>query len=141
MWDLLFSPNGRLNRAAFWKGSAIVLGIGIGVALAAFLLSRLIPGQPTQDGTYKVEGVAAIPYLILVFGYLAFAFWVGICLGIKRFHDRGKAGAWVLIQFVPLVGPVWYFVEAGCLQGTMGANTYGVDPRGGAGLLSATTVF
>ena len=140
MWDLLLSPNGRVNRAAFWKGAFILVGLAIVVMVAAFALAKVIPGDATADGSYHVQGVAAIPHLTLIFGYLAFPTWSGICLGIKRFHDRNKPGAWVLIQFVPFVGPIWYFIEAGCLAGTPGPNAYGLSPIDGA-TGSVATVF
>lgn len=53
-------------------------------------------------------------------------------MAIKRYHDRDKSGAWVLIQLVPFVGPFWYVIEAGCLRGTVGPNRYGPDPLGGS---------
>jgi uncharacterized membrane protein YhaH (DUF805 family) len=51
--------------------------------------------------------------------------WAG---AIKRCHDRGKSGWWLLVSFVPIVGFLWSFVELGCLRGTDGANEYGGDP-------------
>ena len=43
-----------------------------------------------------------------------------INLGIKRFHDLGKTGWWVLIGFVPIIGGLWYLIEAGFLPGAKG---------------------
>lgn len=31
-------------------------------------------------------------------------------LSVRRLHDIGKKGAWILIALVPLVGPIWYLV-------------------------------
>jgi uncharacterized membrane protein YhaH (DUF805 family) len=51
-----------------------------------------------------------------------------LALQVKRWHDRSKSGWWVLINLVPAIGPIWSFVEAGCLRGTEGGNEYGGDP-------------
>ena len=47
---------------------------------------------------------------------------------VKRWHDRGKSGWWVLIALIPLVGPIWAIIETGFLPGTSGPNEYGPDP-------------
>ena len=54
--------------------------------------------------------------------------WIGLAVAVKRWHDRGKSGWWILIQFVPIIGPLWYFIEVFCLSGTAGPNRFGQDP-------------
>jgi uncharacterized membrane protein YhaH (DUF805 family) len=79
-----------------------------------------------------------------------------VAITIRRLHDRGKSGWWVLVfivapsllnaigsrmgEPVPMmvlslagfVISIWAFVELGCLRGTPGDNAYGPDPlRGG----------
>jgi uncharacterized membrane protein YhaH (DUF805 family) len=138
MMNYLFSASGRLNRARFWLAALIYLAAAAVVSLVCVALWQVIPGGTNDDGTgFKVEGVRAIPYLVLIFGYFVFCVWSGICVAIKRYHDRDKSGAWILIQFVPVIGAIWYFVEAGCLRGTVGPNRYGPDPLGGASVSPA----
>lgn len=73
MTAYLFSPNGRIGRARFWLAALIYMAAGAGVALACVALWQVIPGGTNDDGTgFRVEGVRAIPYLILVFGYIVF---------------------------------------------------------------------
>lgn len=133
MKELLFSAQGRLARAAFWKGVLMLVVGMIGVSIVFSLLTKVFPSTSSHAGQFEVHGAAAIPYLILTFGSLIVFTWAGICLGIKRFHDRGKPGAWVLIQFVPLIGPIWYVVEVGFLAGTPGPNDFGPDPLAAPG--------
>jgi uncharacterized membrane protein YhaH (DUF805 family) len=33
-----------------------------------------------------------------------------------------------LLAFVPIIGWIWYFIEAGCMRGTQEANRFGEDP-------------
>ena len=80
--------------------------------------------------SFNIDGFKAAPYLALLFGYQGLLFWSCACLAIKRFHDRGKSGAWVLILLVPFVGPLWYLVEVGFLPGTAGPNRFGPEPLG-----------
>jgi len=47
---------------------------------------------------------------------------------VKRWHDRGKSGAMVLINVIWIIGWIWTFVELGCLRGSEGENQYGLPP-------------
>jgi uncharacterized membrane protein YhaH (DUF805 family) len=131
MMKFLFSAEGRVNRARFWSALIYYFVAGLIAGAIYFGLWQIIPGSVGDDGTLQVNGVAAVPYLILGFAYFIALVWSGICVGIKRFHDRDKSGWWILIQLVPLIGGIWYFVEAGCLRGTVGANRFGPDPLAG----------
>ena len=44
----------------------------------------------------------------------------GVSLHIKRFHDRGKSGWWVLVFLIPVIGFIWMIVEMGILEGDAG---------------------
>lgn len=129
MKELLFSPRGRINRSRFWLaalGTTLTLFAVLAVVLV--ILWQVMPGTVDADGGFKVDGVTALPYFAAFLAYLVVAVWSGVCLGIKRYHDLNKSGAWLLVMFVPFVGTIIYFVQAGCLRGTIGVNSYGADP-------------
>lgn len=128
MLNLLFSARGRINRGKFWLAALISVSAGMALCALLALLWQVIPGEVDENGNFAVNGLRALPYIVLVVGYVVLSIWSGICIGIKRFHDRDKSGAWILIQFVPVIGPFWYFIEAGCLRGTVGPNRFGTDP-------------
>ena len=54
--------------------------------------------------------------------------WMGFCLTVKRYHDRGKSAWWYLIQFIPIIGGIWALVELGFCSGDDGDNEYGDGP-------------
>jgi uncharacterized membrane protein YhaH (DUF805 family) len=54
--------------------------------------------------------------------------WTSLALGIKRYHDLNKSGWWILIGLIPIIGPIWQFVELGFLRGSRGPNRFGDDP-------------
>lgn len=64
-------------------------------------------------------------------GLLFFPVWIWsiVVTSVKRCHDRGRSGCFLLICFIPLVGGLWLFVELALLPGTKGANRFGPDPR------------
>jgi uncharacterized membrane protein YhaH (DUF805 family) len=50
-----------------------------------------------------------------------------LAVAVRRMHDVGRSGWWLLIAFVPLVGALvilYWFVQ----RGTVGPNEFGPDP-------------
>ena len=120
--DILFSFQGRIPRRTYWLWgivSGLAIGIVIGI-LGAILGPEVDPTTGAVSGGGLFGLIAGILYIPLI--------WIGLALGVKRWHDRGKSGWWVLIALVPIVGAIWSFVECGCLRGTVGPNQYGPDP-------------
>ncbi len=97
-FDVLFSFKARLNRKRFW-----LYQIGIAVVTAVPLLI----GEGWLTGILEV--------------------WAQAALGVKRAHDRGRSGWFVLVLFIPVV-QIWPFIELWFLRGTTGDNQYGSDP-------------
>jgi uncharacterized membrane protein YhaH (DUF805 family) len=113
---LLFEFDGRINRAKFWAGIvaawiisivfAIIIAIGVGI---------------NSSGVWVIVGILGIALYVAIV-------WMGLAISIKRWHDRGKSGWWVLISLVPIIGGLWALIETGFLEGTKGDNQYGPDP-------------
>lgn len=62
-----------------------------------------------------------------------FIIWASFAVELKRWHDRGKSWVWLLLELVPIVGPLWALIELGCRVGTLGPNAYGPSPMGMSG--------
>ena len=131
MQKLLLTYEGRIPRSKIFVALFYYIVVSLAVSVAMWALWQVIPGTVDETGTFHVDGLAAVPYVVLGLGTLVFFVWSGICVGIKRFHDRNKSGWWILIQLVPLIGPIWYFVDVFCLRGTVGDNRFGPDPLAG----------
>ena len=105
-----FSFDGRSNRSRFW-----------GVMIALWFM-----GIVWMVGMIEVREATTAPSVVkLLWGMLIVPLaWVWLATCVKRLHDRDKCGWWILFAWVPLVGPVWWLVDLGCLQGTDGPNRY-----------------
>ncbi len=106
--QLFLRFDGRINRAKFWLGILIIW-------VVEGILGQLL------EFTSPLYGVIALVLL-----------WPSLAVAIKRWHDRGKSGWWVLIVLIPLIGFIWAIIETGFLVGTPGPNQYGADPLGSA---------
>jgi uncharacterized membrane protein YhaH (DUF805 family) len=161
LFSLLFSYNGRINRAQYWLG-------GFGVFFVGFLLIiALAIGSGANFADAKDNPAAAIGALASFFLWLGLILlvmsWCSLSMQVKRFHDRGQSGWWSLLAYVPSLGATFgiigslggtpeqmaaaiqpysmlsmviglgFFINLGCLPGTQGANKYGDPPGSGGG--------
>jgi uncharacterized membrane protein YhaH (DUF805 family) len=126
MSDLLFSVQGRANRAKFWL---VALGI---VVVEMILFAVLLGGAVLSGDPQQIEAaIGPVAYAVILV-FVVVATWVSVVVAVKRYHDRNKSGWWVLIVFVPFIGGLWYLIECGFLRGTPGPNAYGPDPLAAA---------
>ena len=68
------------------------------------------------------------PYGIISTIYSLAMFLPALAVLVRRLHDIGKSGWWMLISLIPLAGAIWLLVLV-CLQGNSGTNKYGQDPK------------
>ena len=140
---LLFSFQGRLNRAKYWSAALIYLAVSI----VCFVIRPGISSAISSTGvlnSYLLVAIFVIVGLLMI--------WSSIAVGIKRLHDRDQSGWWMLVfwgvntivsllqkaaatpsskiilDIGSLAVTVWVIVELGCLRGTQGPNRFGSDP-------------
>jgi len=122
MQSLLFSVQGRVNRAKFWLVH-VVMWVVMMIAFGAILGSAAVSSDPQA----ALQSVGLVGGIVLLIVYIL-ALWIGLAIAAKRWHDRNKSAWWILIAFVPVVGALWYLIECGFLRGTTGPNKFGGDP-------------
>ena len=130
--SFLFSPFGRITRSSWWTiqliNSVLMIAV-VSVLFTPFLadpsaaIEGLISGKLSVSTSFKLATITP--------------FWINCCANIKRYHDRGKSGIWILIALVPFLGPVWQLIELGSQTGTAGANAFGEPSTGGFGSTNA----
>ncbi|MBS7455550.1 DUF805 domain-containing protein [Coralloluteibacterium stylophorae] len=101
--------SGRARRTEYWMYTLINLLILFGLMVVDALI-----------GTSGGIGVLSLIYSLAVM-------LPGIAVTVRRLHDTGRSGWWVLIALVPVAGIVLLVFM--CLEGEAGSNDYGVDPK------------
>ena len=114
--NFLFSPRGRIRRKPLWG----FLGVNILIELFVGGIGIAIDQSAGNDQLQATNALLSLYSLIV--------FYPGIAVSIKRCHDRGRSGWFLLISLIPLVGAIWLFVELYCLAGVPGDNAYGPEP-------------
>ena len=89
------------------------------------LFNMIISGVLTV--LYRLTGAGLFSVLS---GLVSLALIIpGLAVAIRRMHDIGKSGWYLLFAFIPLVGSiiviVWY-----CKDSEPGTNVYGPNPKG-----------
>ena len=79
------------------------------------------------DHVFRItfEGLAYGPIYCL---YGLAVFIPGLAVLIRRLHDVGKSGWFLLIVLIPLIGAIWIIVLM-ATDGNIGENQYGMNPK------------
>lgn len=109
--------SGRSARKEFWWFMIVNLVIMLCIMAIIFTLSFGKPG----GGNAGIFG--ALPFL-----YSLIILIPAIAVGIRRMHDIGKSGWWILISFIPYVGGVIFLILA-AIDSQPGSNQYGQNPK------------
>jgi uncharacterized membrane protein YhaH (DUF805 family) len=100
---------GRARRSEYWYWTL--------ASLIAYVAIFVI-GQVTSE---TVAGVLFIAFALGVF-------LPGLAVGVRRLHDTGRSGWWLLIAIVPIIGAIVWLVFA-LQDSTSGVNKYGPSPK------------
>ena len=98
--------SGRLSLGGYWRFFAVNLVIGL-VLYVLILISSI--------------------FVILYILYSLALIIPGLAAAVRRLHDTGKSGWYLLISFIPLVGFIVVIVFLAS-AGQTGPNDYGPPP-------------
>lgn len=89
---------GRANKAEFWQYVLVFIVIS-----ASFSLLMSLFG-----------GVKILRMIVMLLNVIvSLALLVpSIAVSVRRMHDIGKSGKWVLINLIPILGSIWFIVLA-----------------------------
>lgn len=113
VWKNYAVFSGRAQRAEYWY---FVLFNTI-VYVLLLTIGGAIGTQDAQAGIGLVYMAYALAALI-----------PSIAVGVRRLHDIGKSGWWLLLSFIPVVGPIVLLVFF-VTDSQADVNAYGPNPK------------
>ncbi|HEY2707829.1 MAG TPA: DUF805 domain-containing protein [Caulobacteraceae bacterium] len=116
---LLFSFEGRLDRRTY-RYCRIFANL-------AFLILLSIEQSVLENSRSGANPWVLLLYALVVLALDVIMIWSTLAMQVKRRHDRDKSWPWLFLGFIPIVGPLWVFVECCWLDGTPGYNRYDRD--------------
>ena len=105
--------DGRARRKEYWM--FILFNIIITAVLA--LIDSLIGTVIRQAGFGLLQGLYDLAVLI-----------PSIAVTVRRLHDTGRTGWWILIGLIPVIGGIVLLIFM-LLDSEPGANQYGPNPK------------
>jgi uncharacterized membrane protein YhaH (DUF805 family) len=112
-WKNYANFQGRARRKAFWM--FVLFNI---IALVVLGLIQGALGLSGESGYGILTGLYSLAVLL-----------PALSLAVRRLHDTGRSGWWLLIGLLPLVGEIILIVFY-ALDGQPGENQYGPNPKG-----------
>ena len=108
--------SGRARRKEYWY--FVLFNVIISIVLS--VLDVVLGTYSKGGGIGLLDGIYTLAILI-----------PAIAVTVRRLHDTGRSGWWLLIGFIPLIGGLilLFFMV---LDSKPGANEYGENPKGDA---------
>ncbi|HEV2450953.1 MAG TPA: DUF805 domain-containing protein [Streptosporangiaceae bacterium] len=121
-----FTYRGRASRTAYWLYS-LFGGIIIVACYVIFAVVLIASGAGRSAGSGQAHATAAGPltFLAVLLVLLVLLWFFGLpqlALSVRRLHDIGQPGWWLLLGLVPF-GSIILLVFH-CMEGTPGPNRY-----------------
>jgi uncharacterized membrane protein YhaH (DUF805 family) len=119
-WARATDFSGRSRRKEYWMFTLINSLIGVGLSLPWVFLARTDPNSfsRTDSGSFLF-------YLTMGYGLISTVpTWT--CT-VRRLHDTGRSGWWILFYMIPLIGLIVLVFLA--LGSEPGRNEYGPNPK------------
>jgi uncharacterized membrane protein YhaH (DUF805 family) len=104
--------DGRARRSEYWYW-----------VLAVIVAEVVVLGIRSVS-----NGLGQILYIVLILAVLV----PSLAVAVRRLHDTGRSGWWILIGLIPIIGAIVlivFYVQ----DSEPGANEHGPSPKGDAG--------
>jgi uncharacterized membrane protein YhaH (DUF805 family) len=105
--------DGRARRKEYW----FFVLFNILISMALTLIDRLTGNVDPETGIGILGGLYAIGVMI-----------PGMAVSVRRLHDTGRNGWWLLITFIPVAGAL-LFLYFMLLDSNPEGNEYGPSPK------------
>lgn len=103
---------GRARRKEYWMFTLVSCVIVFGLTVADYILGWML-----MPDVGVLSTIASLIFLV-----------PNIAVSVRRLHDIGKSGWWLLLFFVPIIGPIALLVMF-CFDSEAYANRFGVNPK------------
>jgi uncharacterized membrane protein YhaH (DUF805 family) len=105
--------NGRARRKEYW----MFFLFNIIISIVLIIVDGIVGTSAAPGALGLLGGLYALALLI-----------PGIAVAVRRLHDTGRSGWWILIGLVPFVGGIILIVFL-VQDGTPGDNQFGSNPK------------
>ncbi len=105
--------SGRARRKEYWM--FFLFNVIFGAVATG--LDNILGLYNFEYGSGPINGIYSLFILI-----------PSLAVSVRRLHDIGKSGWMILINLIPLIGQIWFFILL-VRDGDIGPNEYGPNPK------------
>ncbi|GAA5119502.1 DUF805 domain-containing protein [Alloalcanivorax gelatiniphagus] len=105
--------SGRARRSEYWYFALFSFLIGVATNIVDAAIGTDYEGATTGGLVNTVASLAL--------------FLPGLAVGIRRLHDTGRSGWWILLGIIPIIG--WIIVIVWLCTDSTADNQYGPNPK------------
>lgn len=105
-----FNFEGRARRKEYWM----------------FVLFNIIISWGLYGLSFAL-GSSTLYILAMIYGFLVMI--PGLAVTVRRLHDAGYSGWYVLVLLIPIIGAFWLIILT-CFDSQDGVNKWGENPKG-----------
>ncbi|WP_432498546.1 DUF805 domain-containing protein [Kineococcus auxinigenes] len=115
--------SGRARRSEYWWFQLAIALAYLGVGVVGAVLAS-VSGAVGGEAVQSVAGT--VFSLVLMAGYVV-VLLPSLAVTVRRVHDTGRSGWWVLVGALPLLSVVLFVFTL--LDSAPGANRHGPSPK------------
>lgn len=104
---------GRARRMEYWYFALFNVIVSVCLAVVDSVL-----GMQMMAGVGLLQGLYGLAVLL-----------PALAVSVRRLHDTGRSGWWLLIALLPIIGGIVILIFM-VLDSNPGANRYGPNPKG-----------
>ena len=120
---------GRASRKQYW-----MFALGNGILMLGILVS-MVYALFNSSTSFDFGGLTGFIVLLCIVALALFL--PTLAIQVRRLHDIGWSGWWILVSFIPYIGGL-VLVVLYCLPSQVGTNKYGVHPYGAESVAQST---
>ena len=126
--------SGRSRRSEYWYASLM----NFIIVMAAWLLNGVLMGAGAAISAAVADTYSSVGVILFgisgIIGFLLMIYSIaliipGLALVVRRLHDIGKSGWYMLLSLIPIIGGIIMLVFM-VTDSQPGANQYGENPKG-----------
>lgn len=111
---------GRARRSEYWYFVLFYYIFSVVATGADVLVNMFFKFDPSFT--------LASEFGIIFFLYFLAMIIPGLAVTVRRLHDTGRSGIFILLVFIPLIGGIWLLILL-FTDSDFGENKYGLNPK------------
>lgn len=117
--------NGRSRRSEYWYAT-----LANSLIILAMVLLMVIIAATNESNMSDGAAVFLSIISLALFGYSFAVMIPGMAMGVRRLHDTGRSGWFMLLSLIPYIGGIILFIFM-VQDSQPEANQYGTNPKEG----------